>query len=455
MTDVDHGGRAQEPNERGLVDEAFADRAADTLPVRPPADERVTAIATLAAALDRLHDEAWSGLGQYDLSDAIAALDRVRTAVDSLDALVVGAADEALVWAEHGNASMSAYLRSHSIGHSAQASRRSRLAEALPRMPLTAKALRAGDLTADHARLLASCLHPRYEGQFAAFEPELVGWAPELTWREFEALIARWKEAADETEPDVRDQKHQAVREFHLSRSLNDRGVAKGTLTPVARTIVRSEIDRLCKDLFQKDWDEAQLRLGRRPTLHELSRTDAQRRHDALVIMAERSAGADAHRPMPVQIIVHTSYAEAEAITAEAAGLTVEPLPYDEMLRELADGTQISRRTLHELAIRAHVHRVVFGPDGEVLDFGRSRQFFSRAQRLAAATLQRACACGCGLDAMHCEADHDTERRDGGNTDLRELVFRCRKSHALKTARRTRQRRVSCPCACTCAHRRE
>ena len=248
--------------------------------------------------------------------------------------------------------------------------------------------------------------------------------------------------------------KDQRAREFHLSRSLGDRGIAKGTLTPIARNVVRSEIDRLCKELFRSDWADAEARLGRPPTIHDLERTDAQRRHDALVIMAERSAGAAGHTQTPVTMIVHVSYAEAEAIAAEAAGLTVEPLPYDEVLRELADGTHLSRAAVRELAVRAHVRRVVFDPDGEILDLGKPRRFFSNAQRLAASILQPVCACGCGLDAQLCEADHDTEVRDGGLTDLRELVFRCRRSHSMKTARRTRSR-AACPCACTCTHRRQ
>ncbi len=417
-------------------------------------DDRIARLHALADDVDRLHDEAWAGLDHRDLSDALAILDRVRTGIASLDAVVVGAADAAMVWAEHGNASITAYLRTHTLGHTAEASRRAQLAEALPKMPLVAKALRAGDLSPDHARLLATCLHPRFAGQFHEFEAELVGWAAELPWRDFDTLIDRWKDAADDRLPDERDVKDQAAREFHLSRSLNDRGIAKGTLTPIARNIVRTEIDRLCQQLFRDDWADAEQRLGRPPTIFDLARTDAQRRHDALVIMAERSAGADQHTQTPVTLMVHVSYAEAEAIAAEAAGFTVEPFPYDEVLRELADGTHLSRRTVHELAIRANVRRVVFDPDGEILDLGRPRRFFSPAQRLAAAILQPQCACGCGLDARLCDADHDTEVRDGGNTDLRELIFRCRRSHSMKTARRTR-RRAACPCACICAHRRE
>jgi len=52
-----------------------------------------------------------------------------------------------------------------------------------------------------------------------------------------------------------------------------------------------------------------------------------------------------------------------------------------------------------------------------------------------------------------CEGDHLTEDRDNGQTNIRDLVLRCPKSHTLKTAKRTTTGH-GCPCACKCTHRR-
>src|SRR4029453_1572122 len=54
------------------------------------------------------------------------------------------------------------------------------------------------------------------------------------------------------------------------------------------------------------DWADAKARLGREPRLHELGRTPGQRRADALVEMAVRSASTPPHakRPRPLFTLV-------------------------------------------------------------------------------------------------------------------------------------------------------
>ncbi|MDG2112372.1 MAG: DUF222 domain-containing protein [Actinomycetota bacterium] len=292
-------------------------------------------------------------------------------------------------------------------------------------------------------------MHPRFEGQFTEFESELVGHAIELPWDEFAQLIAAWKQMADDAAQDDQDLKDQRARELHLARSFKNRGILKGTLTPIARSIVDKEVRRLEQQLFESDWADAVEWLGEGTgsegtgsdgtvTKEDLARTPAQRRHDALVWMAKRSAQADDVGPSGPEpmIYVHTTAADVVAALEADAGLTPQPVPYTESMCELEDGTPISRRTLVRLLIRAKVRRLVFDPAGAVIDAGRSNRWFSKLQKDVIASRDRVCDCGCGLSARLCEADHIIEWRDDGTTDVANGRPRCPTSHLFKTHNR-------------------
>ena len=93
-----------------------------------------------------------------------------------------------------------------------------------------------------------------------------------------------------------------ARRDAYLVQSVGGTYLGKMTLDPISGTIVASEHGRLEQELFEADWAEAKAQLGRDPHLDELSRTPAQRRADAFVEMATRSAAAPegGRRPAPL-----------------------------------------------------------------------------------------------------------------------------------------------------------
>jgi hypothetical protein len=367
-----------------------------------------------------------------------ALLTELRAQLDALDARVVAAADQAGVWAAGEHANCAAMLRSqHPNRHRGDSYRRVRHGRHLAGMPHAAAAMEAGHITTDHVRVLATCLHARFEGRFAEFEQQLVSYAVEFSYPHFCRLVQMWKDAADASEPDLRDRKDQQAREVHLSRTFGDRGTLSGTLTPTARVVVETELARLCDQLFEQDWAEAVERLGEGTiTKDDLQRTPAQRRHDALVMMALRSASAGPSTPdVGVTIYVHCTPEELEAALADEPCDPEEAEGFEERIRELDDETPISRGTLARLALGAHIRRVVHGAQGEVLDFGRRRRFFTPTQREAMAVRERWCRCGCGLPARRCHADHVVEWRHGGLTDLANAAPRCPASHLAKTNR--------------------
>ena len=75
---------------------------------------------------------------------------------------------------------------------------------------------------------------------------------------------------------------------------------------------------------------------------------------------------------------------------------------------------------------------IVLGGASEVLDLGRTRRLFSRAQRVALARKFGGCMFGgCDRPASWCEAHHVDPYEPGGPTDLDNGILLCRRHHML------------------------
>src|SRR3546814_5189955 len=82
------------------------------------------------------------------------------------------------------------------------------------------------------------------------------------------------------------------ARSLHLSQTIDDMWFGRIVLDPVRGAIVSETLDMIERELFEADWAEAKARLGRKPLLDELARTNAQRYADALTEMALRARTA-------------------------------------------------------------------------------------------------------------------------------------------------------------------
>lgn len=91
--------------------------------------------------------------------------------------------------------------------------------------------------------------------------------------------------------------------------------------------------------------------------------------------------------------------------------------------------TPVSITTCRRLAAGGGVIPWVLGGDGEVLDWGRQRRLFTRAQRRALVTRDGGCAM-CGIDPALTRAHHIRWwQRDAGPTDLNNAVLLCESCH--------------------------
>jgi hypothetical protein len=84
------------------------------------------------------------------------------------------------------------------------------------------------------------------------------------------------------------------------------------------------------------------------------------------------------------------------------------------------------------LACDANIIPIVLGGDGRVLDVGRGRRLATGDQRRALRAMHRTCAApDCPVRFGDCDIHHLKEWRDGGATDLVNLVPLCSNHHHL------------------------
>src|SRR3546814_15903699 len=137
-------------------------------------------------------------------------------------------------------------------------------------------------------------------------------------------------------------------------------GFGRIVLDPVRGAIVAETLHESERGLFEADWPEAKARLGRKPLLAELARTNAQRYADALTAMAirARTAPADGRRPAPL----FTVLVDYETLRGPVL--------------EMWNRAQLTPGTAARHLTEADVERIVFDGRSRVLDVGAQRRFF-------------------------------------------------------------------------------
>ncbi|MAY96913.1 MAG: endonuclease [Nocardioides sp.] len=110
--------------------------------------------------------------------------------------------------------------------------------------------------------------------------------------------------------------------------------------------------------------------------------------------------------------------------------MTLETLTGGLAATTLDTGDRIAAHTARRLACEAAIIPVVLGGTREVLDQGRRKRLFTRAQRIALATRDKGCtAVGCHTAAWFCHAHHDHPWATGGTTDLTNGRLLCPTHH--------------------------
>ena len=360
----------------------------------------------------------------FSLSDkeSIIALERELARLEYLVAKSAAAFDAGGEWATDGAKTAAAWLVTRCHLPSAVAKAQLRRGRVLAKMPVSSEAFSDGDIGVAQFDLLAKAAQgpgavgavvagadgvagadaagPDTEGAFFRDEALLVTHAKEMKFAPFSAVLAYWGQLADPDGADAADMARLARRDVYLTESVNGMYLGKMTFDPVSGTIVADELVRRERVLFEEDWKKAKAELGRDPKIHELCRTSAQRRADAMVEMAIRSATApaDGRRPEPLfTVLVGYETLHGRICRLEGGGV-------------------ISPGTLLPWLDGASFERIVFGPGQRVECSVRSR-FFEGATRRAIEVRDQGCTHEyCEEPVEKCQIDHIVPYTQGGET---------------------------------------
>ena len=358
-------------------------------------------VGRLAAAIDEVAALDPDTLTDAELHDVVIDLVREDSRLAAARARLVAAWDARKGWAANGSKAAAARLMLDASVSRRTAKRELRRARALRTMPHTAAAVAEGKLSIDHAELLVHANQAELASLFQRDEQVLLDEIKALRHPAATRCVRYWQQLAHDevgTPPSTRDRHG---RHFSAARTLHGSVSFDGLVDSIPGSIVLNELARLEHHLFVADWADARDRFGDRATSLQLARTTAQRRADALVQMATRSAAmpADAVTPRPLVTVV-AGYGAFSTMC------------------ELADGTVVAPHHVVPWLSDADIERIVFDGPSRVIDVGVRQRFFTGALRRAIEVRDRHCQhpSGCDVVAEDCQIDHIHRYADGGLT---------------------------------------
>jgi hypothetical protein len=275
-----------------------------------------------------------------------------------------------------------------------------RRGRALSGLPVAAAAWRAGEIGAAQLDALIRVKSPVTEEALARDEGLLVDYARTMKFAPFRNALAYWEQLADQDGTDEAAMTRAARRDVYLVPGTGG-FFGRMQFDLIEGAIVAKELERLEAELFDADWAEAQEELGRDPLPHELARTPAQRRADAMVEMATRSGstrGSEGRRPEPLFTVVIDYPTLFGRISQLESGPVVPP---GSLLRWMDTAT---------------FERIVFSPRKRA-ECSVTARFFTGATRRAIEVRDLECCHEfCDIPADQCQMDHIVPHSQGGLT---------------------------------------
>jgi hypothetical protein len=378
----------------------------------------------LKAANDRLFE--WGPEACAD-GDSIKALLVEQARLGAYVAGALAAFDASGRWSESGARSTSAWLKATAGLSGKDASTQTRRGRSLRHLPRTASAWAKGEITGAHVDLMISLSSPVTEAALARDEEVLVEAARTLTHAQFVQATGYWSQRADPDGSDKSAEERRNRRDAYLVQSVDGMWFGKLTFDPISGSIVGNELHRLEQLLFEAEWSEVRARLGREPRLADLTRTPGQRRADAMVVMASRSAtmpqGGQKPRPL---FTVLTQYETMHDTLSELENGTVVPpsslLPWlvhadIERAECRGDGTIAMGHRSTTVTLRVQDFEEAVSRPATRPECPETDRFFTRATRRAIEVRDRRCTHpGCDRQASRCQIDHIQPYSEGGRT---------------------------------------
>jgi hypothetical protein len=234
--------------------------------------------------------------------ETLVELEGLLAQAEALTVRAAAAFEASSEWAADGAKSCAAWMAGSCRLPRSVAKRQLKLGRASRHLAVFEQAWGEGRVSGAHVELVEGVRRFETEDVLARDEELLCTNAQDLTFNHFNRAVRYWEQRADPDGAEKGAERVMAERHVWLVPSLDGAYLGKMFLDPISGAIVSAELERIENELFEADWAQATERLGREPSLAELTRTPAQRRADALVEMATRSAScpSDANRPRPL-----------------------------------------------------------------------------------------------------------------------------------------------------------
>lgn len=394
-------------------------------------------------AIDRLRAEVAAVLAldveHLELAEAAQVRRAVRLASDQLQ--MVGARLLARVeadgrWTAGGSRTFGEWVARSDLSSVGAALREAELGRALDAdLPITARAVAAGEMTLEHAQVLAR-LGPTSEARRAALagasgrdgrtadgapdEASLVAAARTMPVDRFRREVQRWAASVDEQAHEQANER--ALAAEHLTVARRGDGIGfHGFLTHEHGEVLLTALRAVAGVPAADDVRSREQRQA--AALTDLAR----------LVLDRGLAGAGAQvRP---HLSVHVSWEALQRLAREhgaderaggtrdgagsGAGPAVEPGTFD-------DGTPVPPSLLARLACDSEISRIVFGPAGQVLDVGRSQRTYTGQLRRAVVARDRTCRYpGCDAPPLLGEVHHVRHWGRGGETSVANGILLC------------------------------
>ncbi len=373
---------------------------------------------TVHQAVDGLVETVAGGgvrdLTHEELTELTATVRREQARLDAVLMEAVGEVDARGSYTLDGALTAGAWLRMTTRLTPGEASATVRTARVLRSgaLPQVRAALGAGEVSGEHAKVIARAVVDAPAGAVALIEPEVLHAARTADVRATAAVMRAFAHALD---PDSADEA--ALRRYEragitLSPTLDGSMVFTGTADEVTGSLIATALD-VAGPLVPRD-----------------TRTAARRRLDALAELARRYlADPDAPRrgggghPHLIVTVDDSTLRDGDGPGGQHAG----PGGTLSWVGRIA-GSTARRAGCDSLATF-----VTLGPDGAVVEAGTQRRFFTAAQRRAiiARDGDRCFSPFCDRPISWADAHHLVAVQDGGPTTVDNGALPCDGHHVL------------------------
>jgi len=379
----------------------------------------VTAVvAALHADLDAGASLSVLGLGGSDTATVVTEIARIEARLAELRSRVLAHVPTTDVVADAGATSAPIWLANLTVATRRDARRQTHLADALTTRTHLHEAMSHGRLRVEQAHAITRALEALPDD----LDPALVEKAErhlvdEARLHDADRLTVLGRHLLEVVAPEIgeahaakqlEDEERRATQKARLSLTDDGHGSTHG----------RFSIPTLHAAMFRKA-----LQALIAPERAEVRRPAPARMGQAFCDLLERLA--DHHLPSHggggATVVVMMSL---ETLLGRGHGGLAEAV--------LDTGDHISAATARRLACEHGLVPAVLGGRSQILDLGRRRRIYTRAQRVAMAVRDRHCTAeGCTTAPGFCHAHHDRPWSRGGRTDLADGRLLCPTHHRM------------------------